>query len=66
MRKSQHEVCTSYTAYSSVSVASLPKPATDSVVTDACLTVSPRSSVIERQSLASVLSPSCARPVADG
>ena len=28
--------------------------------------VSPRGSAVERQSLASVLSPSCARPVADG
>ena len=30
------------------------------------LLVGPRGSAIERQSLASVLSPSCARPVADG
>jgi len=29
-------------------------------------TVGPRGSAVERQSLASVLSPSCARPVADG
>ena len=28
--------------------------------------VGPRGSAVERQSLASVLSPSCARPVADG
>jgi len=30
------------------------------------LVVGPRGSVVERQSLTSVLSPSCARPVADG
>ena len=30
------------------------------------LFVVPRGSAVERQSLASVLSPSCARPVADG
>ena len=28
--------------------------------------VGPRGSAVERQSLASILSPSCARPVADG
>ena len=31
-----------------------------------CIHVGPRGSAVERQSLASVLSPSCARPVADG
>jgi len=30
------------------------------------ISVGPRGSAVERQSLASVLSPSCARPVADG
>ena len=33
---------------------------------DNFLLVGPRGSAVERQSLASVLSPSCARPVADG
>jgi len=32
----------------------------------AVTTVGPRGSAVERQSLASILSPSCARPVADG
>ena len=42
--------------------------ASDVIVTYICLylLVGPRGSVVKRQSLASVLSPSCAQPVADG
>jgi len=34
--------------------------------TASCQHVGPRGSAVERQSLASLLSPSCVRPVADG